>query len=122
MCDIGCGTRESDNRYYMGKQKCVVIGYGGKKHFVQWLERGKVGNKKEGYKEVYPGETDIVPSRLLRRKKERVKTGTCWYCGQPIYLDQWGCVFQKEDDPERKAHLKCYYEAEEMEIPDIFKS
>ncbi|KKK66425.1 hypothetical protein LCGC14_2964190 [marine sediment metagenome] len=59
----------NDIRYYMGKIECEIMTKGKRKALVSWNESGVIGNKSEGYKNVASGIEDIVPIRLLWRKK-----------------------------------------------------
>lgn len=56
-------------RYYMGRHAIQIMKCYGKKSIIQHLQCGKVGNKRCGYKDVYIGEVDIVPTRLCYIKK-----------------------------------------------------
>lgn len=54
-------TREI--RYYMGRHKICIMHKNKKKNIIMHMESGYVGNKREGYKNVEPGEYDIVLPR-----------------------------------------------------------
>lgn len=55
-------------RYYMGRHKIFIMNALGKKAVIQHLEKGIVGNKEIGYKEVNPYDKDIVLIRHCWRK------------------------------------------------------
>lgn len=58
-------------RYYMGRHKVKVIQRGKSKQIIEHLEKGYVGNKDCGYKQVEKGEQDITPIRVcFRRRRE----------------------------------------------------
>ena len=59
----------ADFRYYMGRILGVIIIPNKKKALFEYLEKGRVGNKALGYKDVKCGDQDIVPMRMLRKKK-----------------------------------------------------
>lgn len=57
-------------RYYKGKIKCEILHKSKKKALIRYLQGGKVGNKREGYKQVACFDKDIVPIRMCWRYKE----------------------------------------------------
>lgn len=57
-------------RYYMGRIRGIIVMKSGKKALFRYFESGRVGNKDVGYKEVKPGQRDIIPMRLLRFKRK----------------------------------------------------
>lgn len=62
-------------RYYRGKIKCRILAKEGNKAYIMYLGRGKVGNKKEGYKEVRIGDLDITMIRNCWKKRKEKKGG-----------------------------------------------
>ena len=50
-------------RYYLGKYKVRVLERISNKSYVEFLEKGIVGNKKVGYKEVHIGERMFLYTR-----------------------------------------------------------
>ena len=56
-------------RYYMGRHQCIILNSFGLKSVIMHLENGYTGNKEQGYKRVKCFEIDVVPTRLVRRKK-----------------------------------------------------
>ena len=60
---------DADFRYYMGRHKVVIADGKGKKVIIKHLEKGYVGNKKAGYKEVGYPMWDIVLTRHCRHKR-----------------------------------------------------
>ena len=66
-----CVEDELDKlRYYMGRHAIKIIFRKGRKALITHLEDGYVGNKKEGYKKVIPGDGDICLIRHCRRNKK----------------------------------------------------
>ena len=61
---------DPDIRYYRGRHKMKALHIEGKKAMVLYLEEGYVG-KKGKYKDVFPGEIDLVLTRSCN--KERIK-------------------------------------------------
>ncbi len=59
-----------DFRYYRGEIKCDIIIKGKKKAYIMYLECGRIGNKTEGYKNVYKFDRDIVPIRMCWRNRK----------------------------------------------------
>lgn len=59
-----------NERYYMGRHKIDIIDTMNNKCYIMHLENGYVGNKREGYKDVFYGDYDIVPFRLCFKKKK----------------------------------------------------
>lgn len=56
-------------RYYMGRHKVKIILRNKRKQLIEHLEKGYVGNKNEGYKNVKPGEIDVAITRNCRVKR-----------------------------------------------------
>ncbi|KKL15458.1 hypothetical protein LCGC14_2122420 [marine sediment metagenome] len=56
----------SNIRYYMGRHKISILVKKGKKALVVHLEKGYVGNKEIGYKDVHPGDIDSTMVRFCR--------------------------------------------------------
>lgn len=57
------------SRYYMGKFKVRVLDRVANKSYVEFLERGIVGNKKIGYRETEIGERLFVYTRCCWRDR-----------------------------------------------------
>ena len=57
-------------RYYMGKFKVMVYEKILNKSYVEFLEKGIVGNKKLGYREVKKGEMLFVYTRTCWRERK----------------------------------------------------
>ena len=60
-------------RFYMGKYKVMVIDRVLNKSYVEFLEKGIVGNKKVGYRETEIGECLFVYTRSCWRNKKKVQ-------------------------------------------------
>lgn len=58
------------SRYYMGKFKVRVLDRIANKSYVEFLERGIVGNKKIGYRETEKGERLFVYTRCCWRDRK----------------------------------------------------
>lgn len=56
-------------RYYMGRHKIIIIEKDKKKALIMHLEDGYVGNKDLGYKKVKNLDRDVVPMRILYKRK-----------------------------------------------------
>lgn len=57
--------------YYMGRHKVKILESHGKKALIMHYDWGYVGNQREGYKDVEPGDKDLVPIRLIWREKKK---------------------------------------------------
>lgn len=56
-------------RYYMGKIRGLILMTSGRKALFSYLEEGVVGSKELGYKHVKTGNSDIIPIRMLWKKR-----------------------------------------------------
>lgn len=61
---------QNNYRKYLGRHEIFIMGTYGKKVLIVHLEEGYVGNKKCGYKDVKPGDMDIVLIRHCRRIRD----------------------------------------------------
>jgi len=63
-------TNYNSYRYYLGRHLGIIIIKGKKKAIFRHLEKGYVGNKSEGYKQVDFNDSDICLLRLLYNDKK----------------------------------------------------
>ena len=60
-------------RYYLGKYKVRVLESISNKSYVEFLEKGIVGNKKVGYREVPKGERVFLYTRNCYKREKQSK-------------------------------------------------
>ena len=113
------------NRYYMGRHKIYIIDFhGNKKALIEHLEKGFVGKKKIGYKDVKKGDIDIVLIRHCHNKKREVKD--MGFKDMMVNAVNVGSkakyiVYFGDDEPEEVSYIQLgtYLVANEHDIENI---
>ncbi len=57
-------------RYYKGKYLVIILFKTSKKSMIKWKTNSMVGTHQLGFEQRKPGQIDIVPTRLLWKKKK----------------------------------------------------